>query len=1261
MIEWLQDAPDVPFRQIAGSIAFVDISGFTKMTERLARKGKVGLEEVNDILDVTFAELLAVAYEDGAGLIKWGGDAVLLLFDGEDHAARAARAAARMRRSLQRVGKTTSTAGKVNLRMSVGIHSGLFDFFLGGDLHHELMICGPAASRTVEMEGAAEAGDVLLSPEAARLVDPACLGSPKGGGTLLRRIPDVPFLRAQPAPDADGDVFASCLPLRIREHLLSGNEEAEHRSVAVAFVEVRGTDQLLAKEGAPALATALDDTMRKIQHACAGMGVTFLETDISFDGFKVLLVAGTPTSLGDEAAAMLGATRKIQDGAGRLPLRIGVNVGRVFAGVFGPPFRRTFSIKGDAVNLAARVMGKAQPGQVLATADVVNASSVAFRVAALQPFMVKGKRDPVRAFDVGGVLARSALEAAIHFPLVGRDDEVSRLGGTLDEARRGHGRLVEVVGPAGIGKTRLLDELRAIATDDDVLTAMCDLYRSSVPFSPWQTVLRAILGVGDDEAGDVVIARLAEVVCDIAPDLQPWLPLLGSVLDIEVPSTPEVEQLDDRFRKTRVEEAVERFLDASLRRPTLLEFEDVHWMDELSVDLLRRVASDLEGRPWLICVSRRAEPTGFVPEEGTAVSVRPHPLDTRESTKFLELATEDAPLRDDELTALVERADGNPLFLKELASIIHAEGGSDQLPDSIERMVAVQIDGLNRSDRRLLRAASVLGMRFADDVLIQVLAAEGWSIDPSAWGRLEEFVIEDDPGARRFRHALMRDSAYEGLPYRRRRELHARAGEAIASSARAPEEQAELLSLHFYSAQRFDDAWRYSRVAGDRASERYANASAASFYRRALLSGKQIGVGPSDRASVLEALGDVQWRIGAFRDAAASFAAARLAVPDDPIRQAGILLKEAKIPYGGGRYAHAIRVIRRGLRMLDQAGFPEGERLQIQMKALAAAIRSDQGRLSEAERLSMEVVAQSTTPELSPSLAHAYQVLDFVYLQQGRPDLAIYAPLALAIQEERGDLYVQAEILNIMGINAYYQGRWREAIDLYERSRDLRLRVGDGEGAALALNNIAEIISDQGRPIEAEGLFREALRAFRAAGSGMMTGLAIGNLGRVASREGRFDEALPLLQRSVELLREVGDLAQSFESETRIAELFLFEGRWSEALVAARQTLVKSEGLEGVSPQVPALRRIIGYALAGQGQMAEARTALQASLEAGGARDAGYEIAMTLRALSELFPRDDSWDAWRREAEAMFRELGVESSRAVPFVSLPETAETSRP
>jgi len=1260
LIGWLRDTPDIAHRQVTGTLAFVDISGFTKMTERLARKGKVGLEELNDILDATFADLLSVAYEDGAGLIKWGGDAVLLLFNGRGHAPRAARAAARMRRTLQRVGKTTSTAGKINLRMSVGIHSGVFDFFLAGDLHRELLICGPAASRTVEMEGTAEAGDVLVSPETAALIDLTCLGVPKGDGILLKRIPEVPFHPAEAAPDLDQEVLASSLPLRVREHLMSGNAEAAHRWIAVAFVEVRGTDAFLEREGPDALAVALDDTIRSIQHACAKVGVTFLETDISHDGFKVLLVAGTPTSSGDEAAAMLAATRNILDAGSRLPLRIGVNVGRVFSGIFGPPFRRTFSIKGDAVNLAARVMGKAEPGQALATAEALSVSTVAFEVKPLEPFMVKGKRDPVYAFDVGPVQALSAVDEVVGLPLVGRNDEVASLAGALNDARDGRGCLLQVVGPAGIGKTRLLDELRTLAMTDRIVAGMCDLYRSSVAYAPWQAVLRSILDVEDETPAGVVGKRLMDVVAERSPELAPWTPLLAFALDVEMPPTREVDELDARFRKARVEETIDRFLEATLVDPTLLQFEDVHWMDELSADLLRRVASNLHDRPWLICVSRRDEETGFVPDDGTAVTVSPEPLAASDALVLLELATDEAPLRDDELSALVERADGNPLFLKELASIVRSEGGLDELPDSIERMVAVQIDALSPDDRRLLRAAAVLGMRVDEGLLAHVLEADGPTIEPHAWDRLDEFFTQDVPGTRRFRHALMRDSAYEGLPYRRRRQLHARAGEAILSAAADAEDEAELLSLHFHSAQRFDDSWRYSLIAGDRSNDRYANVSALTFYRRALTSAKQIGVGSAERASVLESIGDVQWRIGAFGDAATAYANARRLLVEDTVYRARLLLKEAKVPYRAGRYAQAIRSVRRALRMLEGLEGEDARRSRVEALAFYAAVRGDQGRLQEAAEVSLEVVAEASTRELSRARAHAYEILDFVYSQQGRPDLAVHLPAALTIHEESGDLYLQAETLNNMGIDAYYQGRWKDAIELYSRSRDVAARAGASEDAAMATNNIAEILSDQGHLAEAEEMFRAALRALRAAGSQVMTGLTIGNLGRVASREGRFEEALPLLRRSAEILRQVGDVSQALESESRIAELLLFEGKVGEALASARTTLAEVERSEGVGPQVPLLQRVSGYALARLGRMDEARAALDASLEAAQAREARYEVAMTLLALSELFPHDGSWSGWREECLTALQDLGVESTPAAPIVSVLPDVESAR-
>ena len=154
VLDWDRQAPGATCREISGSLAFVDISGFTAMTERLARRGRVGAEEMNDILDTLFTQLLAVAYDDGAGLVKWGGDAVLLLYQDDDHAARACRAAARMQRTIRRVGQVQSSAGRARLRMSVGIHSGSFHFYLVGDpeIHRELIVAGPGSTRTTQME-----------------------------------------------------------------------------------------------------------------------------------------------------------------------------------------------------------------------------------------------------------------------------------------------------------------------------------------------------------------------------------------------------------------------------------------------------------------------------------------------------------------------------------------------------------------------------------------------------------------------------------------------------------------------------------------------------------------------------------------------------------------------------------------------------------------------------------------------------------------------------------------------------------------------------------------------------------------------------------------------------------------------------------------------------------------------------------------------------------------------------------------------------
>jgi class 3 adenylate cyclase len=218
-IEWLRDHPDELWREVDGTVAFIDISGFTAMSEKLSSQGRAGAEEVTEVMNATFAALLAVAYGQGGGLLKFGGDALLLLYEGEDHAARAARAAFEMRRTLRAIGRPRTSAGAVQLKMHAGLHSGRFQFFLLGDAHRELLIAGPAASETVEMESTSEAGEILISSATAASLSEESLAEEKGSGRLLRAAPDV-FGAVEPLPSVDGVPVELAIPAPLRAQLL---------------------------------------------------------------------------------------------------------------------------------------------------------------------------------------------------------------------------------------------------------------------------------------------------------------------------------------------------------------------------------------------------------------------------------------------------------------------------------------------------------------------------------------------------------------------------------------------------------------------------------------------------------------------------------------------------------------------------------------------------------------------------------------------------------------------------------------------------------------------------------------------------------------------------------------------------------------------------------------------------------------------------------------------------------------------------------
>ena len=1253
VVEWLRDEPDARWRALEGTLAFVDLSGFTAMSERLARQGKVGAEEVVEVMNATFTRLLDVGYGDGGGLVNFGGDALLLFFDGENHTERACRAAYGMRRALREIGRPETSAGQVQLRMHVGIHADTFHFFLVGDTHRELLVTGPGATATVALEDASDAGEILLSDAAAAAIPPRLLGDRKGPGVLLKSDPGGEPSGLLPLPDVSGLDLGQCVPTAIREHLSAGLAEPEHRQATVAFVHFDGIDGLIEGEGADAAADALHELVVATQAAAADHGVVVFESDIDADGGKLIVVGGVPQTAGDDEERMLRTLCAISDAGLRLPLRIGANRGRVFAGEVGAPFRRTYTILGETAALAARLMSKATAGQVLAPAAVVDRTTSSFETTALEPFTVKGKSQPVVAYDVHRPgAAKDAV--ATELPFVGREREVAILTASLTPVRLGFGSLVELTGEPGIGKSRLVAELEAQAADLRIVTTACEQYEVATPYFAFRGLLRTLLELPQNGAASTALRERVE---GLDPDLLPWLPLIALPLDLSVEPTPEVEELQPAFRRARLHGVVEQLLANLLDSPALVVIEDVHWMDEASSELLRHLGGQVTTKPWLLCATRRPTPGGFVAAEGVppvpALTIQLEPL-TEEASGALIAAAAKKGLLQHEVAAIAERAAGNPLFLQELVA---TEVGDEELPETVETVVATRIDKLTPGDRALLRYAAVMGASFSGELIAHVLEGdEAASADSEAWDRVAEFVERDPytPGAFRFRHALFRDAAYEGLSFRRRRELHARVGDVYESRyGDGATEYAELLSLHFFHAQDSEKAYRYSLLAGERAQEKFANVEAAVFYRRALEAARKLpDLDAGKVASVWEALGDVSELAGLYNDAATAYKNGRRVADTSGVRRPGLLLKEGVIRDRLSRYSDALRWYRRALDAAAEVD-DEDERQQLILETnLAyAGTRFRQGEFKDCIEWCNRVVEYGTDNHDLRALAHAYYLLHLAYTSIGSAERAAYRGLALPIYEEIGDSLGQANVLNNLGIDAYYEGRWEEALELYERSRAAYERVGHVVGAAQLTNNIGEIQSDQGALDDAATSFREIKSVFDAAGHRTLAALSVSNLGRVAARAGRHDEALDLQRRAFVAFEEIGAGSFVYEAKARLAERAILAGEPTEGLRAADETLHAVARADANPTLLALLHRIRGYGLMQLGDYDGAEQCFDESVRVAREDGATYELALSLDGRSRLAAlRGVDADTDTEDARALFESLGVVS---VPEIPLP--------
>ncbi|MDQ3470001.1 MAG: AAA family ATPase, partial [Actinomycetota bacterium] len=625
-VRWVLDEPERTWRTVEGSLCFADISGFTALSERLEGRGRRGAEELVDTLNRVFGAMLDVAARRGGELLKFGGDALLFLFTGPGHATRAAATAAEMHRGLRRAADEPTAFGRLHLSMSVGVGSGEIHLFLVGDPHRELVLAGPVLDATIVAENRAVAGETLLAPAtAAALPAPASTLHGDGHHGVLRwrkapaAVPERPV--AAPPAIAPGELSA-LLPATLADALGSAVEPG-HRSATISFIRLSGTDALLEEEGPAHLAAALDTSVRAVQAALGAEGLTLLTVDVDSDGAKCFCAAGVPAGTEDDEGRMLRALRRVVTAELPLVVQAGVNRGHVFAAEIGGTHRAAYSAMGDATNTAARIAAKAPPGALYAHPAVLERARTRYDSEPAGPFVFKGKSEPLVVYAVGPALGLREDATDQHLPMIGRDAEVAVILAAIARVTTGAGSVLTIAGAAGLGKTRLAQE--TINTSGlPMLVARSEPYGAASPYHSFRDPLRRLLGIERDDAAAMATSLLA-AIDRLAPELRPFAPLLGDVVHIEVPTTPEVEAIASRHRPDRTADIVIDVVRRAHPGPLIVGAEDAQWADEATAHLLTRIEAATVELPWLLVVVRRGGDGGFAPHGGERIVLEPLP------------------------------------------------------------------------------------------------------------------------------------------------------------------------------------------------------------------------------------------------------------------------------------------------------------------------------------------------------------------------------------------------------------------------------------------------------------------------------------------------------------------------------------------------------------------------------------------------------------------------------------------------------------
>ena len=671
------------------------------------------------------------------------------------------------------------------------------------------------------------------------------------------------------AKPLDYDKPQSYTPKHLADKILTTRSsiEGERKIVTIMFADVAGSTAMFENLDPEVVHEIMDGCFRLLMdeiHRYEG-------TINQFRGDGVMALFGAPIAHEDHAQrachaalavqkALKPYSEKLQKIYGiNFTMRIGLNSGSVVVGAIGDDLRMDYTAQGDTANLASRMESNAEPGSALVSDNTYRLAREFFEFAPPKKLQVKGKQEPVethqliRQAEVETRIAASAAKGLTRF--VGRGREIETLKEAFEKAQAGEGRVVGLVGEAGVGKSRLLLEFRKLLPKGrfTYFEGRCIHYGGSMPYLPVLDVLRSFIGVKEGEQEQVIQQKLKERVLGFDENLRYIIPPFQELLSLKVDDEAFL-KLEPKQKREKTFEAIRDLLiRGSQDRPLVLVIEDLHWIDKTTEEFLNYMIGWLPRTRILLLLLYRPEYTHQWSGKSYYRMIGVGQLSTDTSAELVGAILEGGAAVPELRDVILSRASGNPLFMEELTHTLLENGSiqkegdwfvlardvsSDQVPDTIQGIIAARMDRLEESLKRIMQVAAVIGREFAFRILETITEMK----DDLKSGLINlqglEFIYEKSlfPDLEYiFRHALVQEVAYNSLLANRRKEIHEKIGRAIESlHPLRLEEFCEMLAYHYTKSGNLAKAYEYLKASAKKAVRTDAAFEAVRFYREAI-------------------------------------------------------------------------------------------------------------------------------------------------------------------------------------------------------------------------------------------------------------------------------------------------------------------------------------------------------------------------------------------------------------------------------------------